>query len=374
LCYKFQQFLCSFILLLGSVSHPAIAQDVAVDPLLVRQLPQENLLLYLNGQGTPQEVRDLQDWGIRRRQIVQGMESVMGVLPGPEKKSPLDLQLLEEVDCGSYVLRSITYQSEPGSRVPAYLLVPKEALKETARKFPAVLALHPTHARGPEGMVGLIDSPNRQYAKELAERGYVVIAPCYPHLGSYAPDLKGSGWKSGTLKAVWDNKRALDLLDSLPYVQAGRYAAIGHSLGGHNSVYTAVFDDRIQVIISSCGLDSYVDYYKGNPEVWKPGRGWTQERYMPHMALYAGRLGDIPFDFHEMIAALAPRQTLIIAPFRDSNFRPESVDRIAAAARPVYQLYNANDALQVEHPDADHDFPSDMREKAYQLIDSVLKP
>ncbi len=46
-----------------------------------------------------------------------------------------------------------------------------------------------------------------------------------------------NSWESGTLKAVWDNLRGLDLLESLPYVnaQAG-FGVIGHSLGGHNSV------------------------------------------------------------------------------------------------------------------------------------------
>jgi pimeloyl-ACP methyl ester carboxylesterase len=43
-------------------------------------------------------------------------------------KAGHDLQIEQETDCGSYVRRSITYSAEPGSRVPAYLLVPKAAL------------------------------------------------------------------------------------------------------------------------------------------------------------------------------------------------------------------------------------------------------
>jgi hypothetical protein len=185
--------------------------------------------------------------------------------------------------------------------------------------------------------------------------------------------VKQLGWESGTLKAVWDNIRGLDLLDSLPFVLTGKYGTIGHSLGGHNSVYTAVFDDRLQAVVSSCGLDSYLDYYQGNEKVWFPEKGWCQTRYMLKLADYRGRLQDIPFDFHEMIGALAPRHVLIIAPLRDSNFQHESVDRVAAAARPVFQLYGKPDNLQVQHPDCDHDFPTEMRELAYQLFDKVLR-
>ena len=48
------------------------------------------------------------------------------------------------------------------------------------------------------------------------------------------------------------------------------------------------------------------------------------------------------------------------------------MDRIAAAARPVFKLYGARDRLRVEHPDCAHDFPADMRQAAYQLFDEVL--
>ena len=84
-----------------------------------------------------------------------------------------------------------------------------------------------------------------------------------------------------------------------------------------------------------------------------------------------GRL--IPFDFHELIGALAPRHVLIIAPYKDHNFRAESVERIAAAANQVFKLYGKSELLRVEHPDCGHDFPREMRDAAYALFDSVLR-
>lgn len=365
------------ILLPGRALALSVAVIASLVPLATAadppRLPRDNLLVYRGDDGKQRPVKSVADWTQRRAEVVRGMEAVMGKLPGAEKRCPLDPKTEEEVDGGTYVRRLVTYASEPGSRVPAYLLVPKDVLAGK-RKAPAVLCLHGTdNVVGHGIVVGLGKKPNRGYAAELAERGYVTLAPNYPLLAKYQPDLKKLGWESGTLKAVWDNRRGLDLLESLPFVEGKAFGTIGHSLGGHNSVYTAVLDDRLQAVVSSCGLDSFLDYYGGDEKNWQPERGWCQTRYMPRLANYKGRLADIPFDFHELIGALAPRHVLIVAPTKDSNFRADSVDRIAAAARPVFELYGHPDRLRVEHPDAGHDFPPEMREAAYRLFDAVLK-
>ena len=353
------------------VALAAIAANAA--ELDAVRLDRNKLLTFINQRGEIAPVKTIEDWKVRRASILAAMQDVMGPLPGEAKRCPLEVKIDEQVDCGSYIRRLISYQSEPGGKVPAYLLIPKDALAGN-RKSSAVLCLHPTSSDlGHKVVVGLGGKPNRDYARELAERGYVTLAPSYPLLANYQPELTQLGYASGTMKAIWDNIRGLDLLESLPYVKRGGFGVIGHSLGGHNSVYTAVFDDRIKVIVSSSGLDSYRDYYGGDPKRWQPGQGWCQTRYMPRLASYAGRLQDIPFDFGEMLGALAPRVVFINAPLRDSNFKWESVDRVTAAAREVFQLYGKPDNLIVEHPDSEHDFPNEMREKAYRLFDEHLK-
>jgi hypothetical protein len=132
-------------------------------------------------------------------------------------------------------------------------------------------------------------------------------------------------------------------------------------------VYTAVFDNRIQAVVSSCGLDSYLDYMNGDI------RGWTSERYMPKLLAYRDRLPDIPFDFHEMLGALAPRVCFLSAPLKDTNFKWESVERIGASAKAVYRLYRKEENFVVRHSDCGHDFPDDMRQFAYQLLDRHLR-
>jgi hypothetical protein len=88
---------------------------------------------------------------------------------------------------------------------------------------------------------------------------------------------------------------------------------------------------------------------------------------------YAGHLADIPFDFHEILGALAPRPVFINSPLRDSNFSWASVDRVIKSARAAYTLHGATASLNVEHPDSEHDFPDAQRESAYHLFDTVLR-
>ena len=340
------------------------------------RLDRENLLQFHAAPDRVASVTSMADWQTRRAEILAGMQAVMGPLPGAAKRGALDVTIVRETDCGSYVRREITYAAEPGARVPAYLLIPKAVLDGKTIAIGVLAAMPTNNAEGNRPVVGLGvpgTKPGRNYGEELAQRGHVVIVPPYPHLGDYKPDLVALGYSSGTMKAIWDNIRALDVLAATPGVSPNGFGAIGHSLGGHNSIYTAVFDERIKAVVSSCGFDSFLDYYAGKPEVWQSSKGWTQERYMPRLADYAGRLAQIPFDFQELIGALAPRAFLALAPKRDANFQWQSVDRVISAARPVFELYGVSERLAVAHPDVEHDFTPEMRAQAYAWLERFLK-
>jgi dienelactone hydrolase len=324
-------------------------------------LSRTNLLEYAESSGAIRPIHSTNDWNMRRQSILDAMQEVMGPLPA--RLGPVRAQVEEEADCGDYIRRRITYSYESGAAVPAFLLIPKRVLS-LSNAAPAVLALHQTHALGYKVVVGLGNSPDDAYGVELAQRGYVVMAPSYPLLANYQPDLKKLGFTSGTMKAITDNMRGLDYLESLPFVRRGVFGAIGHSLGGHNSIYTAAFDSRIKAVASSCGFDSYRDYMNGNIT------GWTSDRYMPRLKTYS--LEALPFDFHEVIGALAPRPVFVSAPLHDSNFKASSVDAVAAAARPVFALFGHANRLRIEHPECAHRFPKEMREAAYMMFDQHL--
>jgi acetyl esterase/lipase len=295
------------------------------------------------------------------------MQEVMGPLPGVEKRVPLEVEVVEEHDEGTYHGRKIRYRSEPADRVPAWLLVPKGG--EPGQKRPAALALHQTVTIGKDEPAGLGGLPTLRYGKELAERGFVVLAPDYPNFGEHAIDVYALGYASATMKAIWDNMRGVDLLASLPEVDPARIVAIGHSLGGHNTIFTSVFDDRIAAAVSSCGFNSFPYYYKGDLT------GWSHKGYMPRIAERYGKdPGRLPFDFPELIGAQAPRGFFTNSPLHDSNFAVEGVRVAIAAARPVYDLHAAGDRLVASYPDAEHDFPDAQRQEAYRFLERIVGP
>lgn len=297
-----------------------------------------------------------------RAELLSRMEIVMGKFPGAEKKCPLDVQVTEEVDCGDHIRKFLTYQSEPGGRVPAYLLIPKPAPKKG--KAIGVLTLHQTHAAGQKVVVGLGDSPNDEYALELVHRGFVCLAPAYPQLANYSPDL--AGYQSGTMKAIWDNVRGLDLLAAYANCDPTQFAAIGHSLGGHNSLFTGAFDERIKLVITSCGFDSFRDYMNGDI------KGWTSPRYMPKLLDYAP--DKYPFDFDTVLAAIAPRTVLVSAPKGDANFKWESVDRVVKSAESLAASMGKTAIVRVEHPESEHSFPKETRERVYKVMEKFFGP
>src|SRR5262249_48004335 len=153
-------------------------------------------------------------WAIRRTHILANMQEVMGPLPDVARRIPLDIQITEVAHCHYGVRKKLTYAAEVGDRVPAYLLIPTAP----QRNLPAVLCLHQTIWIGKEEPVGYGKNPNLHIAIHLVERGYVVLVPDYPSFGEYRYDFAKSKYQSGSMKAVWNNMRAIDLLQSLPEV------------------------------------------------------------------------------------------------------------------------------------------------------------
>jgi pimeloyl-ACP methyl ester carboxylesterase len=326
----------------------------------------QNLSYYLDAAGQKHDVKTVADWEIRRRHVLANMQVVMGPLPDASKKVPLDVQRGDEVNVGTLVRTRITYQTEKDDRVAAYLFVP--AL-EAGEKVPAILCLHQTTGIGKGEPAGLGGNPNLHYALHLAQRGYVTLAPDYPSFGDYAYDFDPKhGYTSGTMKAIWDNMRAVDLLQSLPQVDPERIGCIGHSLGGHNTMFTAAFEPRIKAMVSNCGFTRFHKYYEGKLA------GWTSKRYMPLIASrYENSPDKVPFDFTEIVASFAPRPFLASAPVRDSNFEVSGVKDVIEAAKPIYALYGKPENLQANYPDSAHDFPEDARNVAYEFFDKHLK-
>lgn len=333
---------------------------------MIRYPDHRNLTVVRDGAGELKPIEDEEDWTRRRRHILAGMQRAMGALPSRRDLPPLAVRVVDRRQRDGFEQVKLSFRVEPGDRLSAYLLLP-DNLQEGSRR-PAMLALHPTHPRGSGDTVGLTDRENRAYGSELARRGYVVLAPDYPSFGDetgYA--FETDRYASGTMKGIFNHMRAVDLLRQRPEVDGDRIGVIGHSLGGHNAMFLAAFDHRLKVIVSSCGWTPFRDYYDGDIA------GWTSDRYMPRLkTVYDLNPDRVPFDFHEVVAALAPRPFFSSSPVNDHNFAIEGVRKAQAEALKVYKLLEAGDRLEVIEPDCGHDFPPEARRRAYRFIDAAL--
>lgn len=321
-----------------------------------------DLTVVADGQGKSRPVMTPADWAERRRQIVANFELAAGPLPGPEFRVPLDVEIQETVAVDELTRIKLSFQSDPYDRVSAYLLLPKVV---SVGKTPAMLCLHQTFAGGKKEPAGLEGDRRLHYALELARRGYVTLAPDYPSFGEHSYDFGlSSPYASGTMKAVWDNIRAVDLLITRAEVDPQRIGVIGHSLGGHNAIFTALFDERLKVVVSSCGFSRF---HKDDVP------SWTGPRYMPRIAADFGNDPDrVPFDFPELIGAIAPRAFFASATEKDSDFDVTGVRETISAARSVFKLLDAADRLEAIYPDSEHAFPDAARNAAYAFIDRIL--
>lgn len=332
---------------------------------------------YRTESGEKLPVKTAEDWAVRRQAIIAGMERVMGPVPDRTKWPESQVRVLERTELPEGITRQkIQFISDSNDRpIKAWVFLPKPDPKFATTKISArraaVLCLHQTNNVGKDEPAGLGGLPNLHYALELAQLGFVTLAPDYPSFGEYPYTFPPQdGYASGSMKAISDNMRAIDILQSMEQVDPERIGCIGHSLGGHNTMFTAVFDLRIKALVSSCGFTRFHKYYEGNLV------GWTSPRYMPKIASDSHNNPDeVPFDFPEIVAAFAPRPFLACSPLGDSNFEVSGVRDTMAAARPIYTLLDAEQGLRAEYPDCAHDFPLATRQVAYEfLIETLNKP
>jgi pimeloyl-ACP methyl ester carboxylesterase len=101
---------------------------------------------------------------------------------------------------------------------------------------------------------------------------------------------------SGLGKWIWDAKRLIDYIETMPGVDKDRIGMIGHSLGGKMTLYAAAMDPRIRAAVSS-----------------EPGLAFKFSNYGDYW-YYGERLALLPegTDQHELLGMIAPRPFLLI--------------------------------------------------------------
>lgn len=223
----------------------------------------------------------------------------------------------------------VSYEGEPGLWVEGYLLYPASA-PPSVSAFPAIVAFHPTTNASIDEIAGVSGSDSAKIGLKLASRGYVVFCPrCFLWQNAASLDDAVSQHRKrhpntkGMAKMLYDAMRAVDVLETMPYVDRNRIGAIGHSLGAKEVLYLIAFDDRVRAGVASEGGIAFRCTNWNAP--WYLSTAIDDEAF--------------PLNHHQLLGMIAPRPFLVLG--GESGPGAADGDRswtLIEAALPVWRL------------------------------------
>lgn len=271
----------------GSLSWPAIGSSRTVAP--------DDRLQHDNApQETPMKPDSFRD---------KLLECLGGPWPRP---CPLKVELRETIIKDGYRIESLSYEVEPGDRVPALLLVPDGV--DADHPAPAIAVWHQHNGQyhlGKSEPAGLAGNPMHHTGVALAREGYVVLCPdalCFEERRD--AKLKGGSFerfeflryvvagKCMAWKNILDMRRAIDYLCSRPEVDADRIGCYGHSMGSTHTWLVGPWEPRLKCLVGNCCLPTYQAIHRVHLLHCFPN-------FIPGLFAF----GDTP----DMVALIAPR-------------------------------------------------------------------
>lgn len=202
---------------------------------------------------------------------------LLACLGGPwPDPPPLHPQVRSVSHRDGYRIESVTYEAEPGERIPALLLVPEGATAE--QPAPAVAVWHQHNGQwhlGKSEPAGLAGDPMHHTGVALAREGYVVLCPdalCFEE--RQHPRMPGDQFerfeflryvvagKCMAWKNILDMRRAVDFLCSRPEVSAGRIGCYGHSMGSTHTWLVGPWEARLKCLVGNCCLPTYAAIHR----------------------------------------------------------------------------------------------------------------
>jgi len=312
-----------------------------------------------------------QDWPALRQGIRERIVATMGTFP-PAADKP-QIKEIERYVRHDLLHIHLSYHVIDDHWNEAVLVMPGKAPPE--KPTPTVLAVHGSVDQAKDYCLDPVGDPNHAYAIDLARRGYVTMSVDQYGFGPgitkanrgevYAQFYQR--WPEWSLDGVRlvQQQRALDALASLPYVDAGKFGVIGHSLGGRATVNLACLDERIVAAVSSTGISpncSNIYRYLA----------WD-DNLSPLLSKAMSPDGRIPWEYNEMLSLCAPRAMLVLEPYNDLH-NPDVAATMECVYRAwaVYQLLGHTQNLTMLIHGAGHGTPHDVRQVGYTWFDRHL--
>lgn len=293
-----------------------------------------------------------------RDRLMERHAKALGV-PPVHSPEPIEFETVGVMEREGYTLKKILFETRPGVLATGHLYFPDQLDKPA----PAVLNVH-GHWPGAKNAVQV-----HARCVFLAMRGFVVLSldalgageRAYKGITYHGRHLGYHPFLAGTSLAglqVMENRRALDLLTSIPEVDAEAVGATGASGGGNQTFHLAILDPRIRAAVGVCFFGSYHGYLRG---------AHCACETVPGVLKYA--------DEGDLAGLVAPRSLLIIAAKEDAGaaFRIEDARIQAEAARKLFQLAGAPDRFEFIEFEGGHDYSQSMRETMVAFFERTLR-
>lgn len=310
------------------------------------------------------DITTKEEWEAKASHIKDQIKWVIGDLPAYDKidkvtienEKPFNDELVKaEIPIDEKLIAHITYP------------------KKQNGKIPVVIYLHAyLDAVGYNWASGFGYSPG--VGERLAQNGFLAVE--FDQLG-YGKRNRDRGIEfyeknrnsSALGVMIQDVRKIIDAVSLLDWVDQDKIMVAGYSLGGMVGLYAAVFDTRIQAVASTSGFASMRMDVHGNQT--EGIRRYSHLRpTIPRLGLFLGNEKRIPYDFHEVLALIAPRPVFILAPKLDQDWFYEDVEVCYQEADKIFDLYNRSENIVLHNPD---DFNRCPPEYQQTIIDWLVK-
>lgn len=235
-----------------------------------------------------------------------------------------------------------------GNNLWGSLYVDKKFVKDNTiqGKLPLVIYLHGySYATG-------YHRRSQEAIGKLVAQGFAVLAYDMIGFGTRVEERRRfyqryPNW-SVMGKMVADTK---DLVDDayvrMPFIDKENIYLAGYSLGANVALFTAIMDDRVKGLAMVSGFSSWKMDLEETEGIFHYAHA---HGLMPRLGLFLGQEKNIPIDYDDMLASLAPKPILLIAPQADRHHPVETVKKMLETVKKAYQQKSTIEALIVEHP------------------------
>jgi dienelactone hydrolase len=197
--------------------------------------------------------------------------------PWPEP-GPLRPQVLKTEQKEGYRLEWVSYEAEPGDRIPAIVLVPDGVSPQSSA--PGVAIWHQHNGQWHKGKsepAGLMENPLHHTGAALVKQGYVVLCPdalCFEERQDPTGKLKGGDFERFEFlryvvagqcmawKNILDMRRAIDYFVTRPEVKPDRLGCYGHSMGSTHTWLVGPWEPRLKALVGNCCLPTYAAIHR----------------------------------------------------------------------------------------------------------------